>query len=84
MKIAKLITSNGLQIEKPEAIDGSISWELREAKAYAWCLDGKKCIAELISARIVFVNAHGIRIEGFEPIDLDGLRVRAQSWHCSF
>lgn len=83
MKICKLMTDDGRQIDKPETVEGSVSFSARDGKAQAWGADGRTLLAELAGARVAWIEAAGIRIEGLEPIDIDGTRFRAQAWHIS-
>ncbi|TXI24205.1 MAG: hypothetical protein E6Q67_03020 [Roseateles sp.] len=81
MKFAKLMTDDGQQIAKPEAVEGSVSFQAKEGKAMAFGGDGRTVLAELVGARVAWIEAGGIRIEGLEPLDLEGTRYRAQVWH---
>ena len=76
--------SKGRQIAEPKAVDGSVSWTLTDGKAHAWAGDGKTLLAEMTGARVVWIGAAGVRIEGLEAIDLCGTRFRAQSWQLIF
>ena len=79
MKFSKLMTSDGRQIANPEQVEGSVSYQSKEGKAIAFGADGRTVLAELEGARVVWIEAGGIRLEGMEPID--GTRFRAQAWH---
>lgn len=81
MKFAKLMTDDGQQIPKPESVEGSVSFQAKDGKAMAFGVDGRTVLAELVGARVAWIEAGGIRIEGLEPIDLEGTRFRAQAWH---
>ena len=84
MKFAKLIDEKGGQIDHPKAVDGSVSWTLTDGQAHAWAADGKTLLAEMSGARVVWIGATGVRIEGLEPINLGGSRFRAQAWQLIF
>lgn len=84
MQFAKLMDKAGRQIARPEAVTGSVSWNLTSGQAHAWDADGKKCLAEMVGARVVWVAAVGIRLEGLEPIDMEGTKFRAQAWQVIF
>jgi len=84
MRFAKLIDTKGRQISDPVAIEGSLSFDAKTGEAHAWDETGKIMLAELTGARVVWVGAKGIRIDGLEPIDLNKQTFRAQSWHFSF
>lgn len=84
MKFAKLMNKSGGQIDAPEAQDGSVSFDQRDGKAYAWGADGKTLLAELVGARVVWIGAAGLRLEGLEPIDLSATKYRAQAWQLIF
>ncbi|KAF1003871.1 MAG: hypothetical protein GAK28_04334 [Luteibacter sp.] len=84
MKFCKLMSDLGEQITQPEPVAGSVSFDARDGKAHAWGNDGKTLLAELVGARVVWIGAAGMRLEGLEPIDLDSKRFRAQSWQVIF
>lgn len=84
MKFAKLMTNSGTQIAAPLPHEGSVSFDLKDGKAHAWAADGKTLLAELVGARVVWIGAAGLRIEGLEPIDLKGVKFRAQAWQLIF
>lgn len=84
MKFAKLMTKSGAQIAAPEALEGSVSFDQKDGKAHAWAADGKTVLAELVGARVVWIGAAGLRIEGLEPIDLNSTKFRAQAWQLIF
>lgn len=81
MKFAKLMTDDGRQITKPEAVEGSVSYQSKDGKAMAFGADGRTVLAELAGVRVAWIEAGGIRLEGMEPIDIEGTRFRAQAWH---
>ncbi|MEJ6003867.1 hypothetical protein [Paucibacter soli] len=81
MKFCKLMTDDGSQVANPEAVAGSVSFSAKDGKAQAWGADGRTLLAELVGARVAWIEAGGIRIEGLEPVDLEGARFRAQAWH---
>jgi hypothetical protein len=84
MKFAKLMDDKGRQIKEPTAVEGSVSWTAAEGVAHAWAADGKTLLAEMTGARVVWMGAAGVRLEGLEPIDLGGTRFRAQAWQLIF
>lgn len=75
------MTADGRSIDKPESIEGSVSFSARDGKAQAWGADGRTMLAEMVGVRVVWIEASGTRLEGLEPIDLGGSRYRAQAWH---
>lgn len=84
MRIHKLLDNKGKEIKKPMGVDGSVSFAAHEGIVRAWDESGKKLLEELRGARIVWMSAIGMRIEGFEPCGLDGERVVAMSWQVNF
>lgn len=64
MQFAKLMDDEGRQIQRPRAVDGSVSWSIAEGKAHAWAADGKTLLAELAGAWVVWLGATGLRVEG--------------------
>lgn len=81
MRIAKLMTDTGEQIADPVPVLGSVSFQARDGKAMAFGADGRVVLAEMVGARVVWIEAGGIRIEGLEPADESRSRFRAQAWH---
>jgi hypothetical protein len=84
MEFAKLMDAKGCQIAKPKTIPGSVSFDSTTGEAHAWSEDGKKCLAEMKSARVVWIGAPGMRLEGHEPVDLSGLKFRLMQWQVLF
>lgn len=84
MKFAKLMTEAGVQVTSPKTEEGSVSFDQREGRAQAWAADGRTLLGEMMGARVVWIGATGLRIEGLEPIDLDATRFRAQAWQLIF
>ena len=84
MKFAKLMTKTGAQIAAPKAEHGSVSFDQKDGKAQAWGPDGTSLLAELVGARVVWIGAAGLRIEGQEPIDMNATKFRAQAWQLIF
>lgn len=74
MRFAKLITDDGRQIEQPKTTDGSVSLNANDGRAQAWAADGRTLLAELAGARVVWIGAAGLRLEGLEPIHLQRTR----------
>lgn len=84
MKITKLYDKNGKLIKNPSSIDGSISWQSKSGEAYAFGVDGKKLIAELQNAMVIWIEVNGLRIRGAEPVDINATKFILQEWHVSF
>lgn len=84
MQFAKLIDKNGHNIQKPKAIEGSVSYDLSSGKAHAWAADGKTLLAEMVGVRVVWITAVGIRLEGQEPYDIQGTKFKLQAWQLRF
>lgn len=81
MKFAKLLDPTGLPIREPEAVAGSVSFDAREGVAQAWDADGKVMLAEMVKARVVWMGAAGVRLEGMEPFEgRDCAQFRAMEW----
>lgn len=84
MKFAKLLDDKGGQISKPKAVLGSVSFDGKTGDAYAWAEDGKTVLAEMKLARVVWIGSTGMRLEGHEPIGLNGLKFRLMQWQIIF
>ncbi len=85
MKFAKLLDDAGRPIREPLAVPGSVSFDAREAVAQAWSEDGRTLIAEIVKARVVWIGAAGVRLEGMEPYEgKDGTQYRAMEWQQIF
>jgi hypothetical protein len=84
MKFARLMTKAGAEIASPTPEDGSVSFDQKDGRAHAWAADGTTLIAELVGARVVWIGAAGLRIEGLEPIDMEATKFRAQAWPLIF
>lgn len=84
MKFAKLMSDEGVYIAEPVAQEGSISFDQKDGKAFAWGADGRTLLAEMVGARIVWIAAAGVRLEGLEPADLGAKTFRAQAWQLIF
>ncbi len=81
MKVAKLLDDSGRPIQVPIAVPGSVSFDAREGVAQAWTDEGRRLYAELVKARVVWMGAAGIRLEGMEPFEgPDGTCFRAMEW----
>jgi len=81
MKVAKLLDDFGRPIRDPEAVPGSVSFDAREGVAQAWTEDGQRLVAEMVKARVVWMGATGVRLEGMEPFEgPDGTLYRAMEW----
>ena len=81
MKFAKLLDQDGLPIRDPVAMLGSVSFDAREGVAQAWAADGQTMVAEMVKARVVWIGAAGIRLEGMEPYEgAKGTKYRAMEW----
>lgn len=48
MQFAKLMGDDGRQVERPTAMEGSVSWSIAEGKTHAWAADSKTLLAELV------------------------------------
>lgn len=79
---AKLMDETGAQIEEPTSVIGSVSFDGKTGDAYAWADDGKTMLAEMKCARVVWIEAVGIRLEGHEPVGSD--RFRLMQWQVIF
>lgn len=82
MKFAKLLDDAGAPLRDPVAVQGSVSFDAREGVAQAWAADGRTLIAEMVKARVVWMGATGVRLEGMEPVD--GRRYRAMEWQLAY
>lgn len=81
MKVAKLLDDDGRPIQKPIAVPASVSFNASDGLAQAWATDGRTLIAEMVKARVVWMGASGIRIEGMEPFaGPAGTQYRAMEW----
>lgn len=85
MKFAKLLDETGVPVQNPLAMPATLSFDAKEALAQAWAADGRTLLAEMHCARVVWISATGIRLEGMEPVkDAKGQRYRAMSWQQIF
>ena len=85
MKFTKLLDETGAPIQRPLAVSAIISLDAKEALAQAWAYDGRTLLAEMHCARVVWIGATGIRLEGMEPVeDVTGQRYRAMVWQQIF
>lgn len=84
MQFAKLIDEKGRQIASPVAVEGSVSWDIKSGEARAWGADGKTLLAEMNNARVIWIGAAGIRLEGMEPLDMASTRFRLMQWQVIF
>jgi len=81
MKFAKLLDDAGRQVREPVAVPGSVSFDAREGVAQAWDEDGRALIAVMVKARVVWMGAAGVRLEGMEPVEgPGGTQYRAMEW----
>lgn len=81
MKVVKLLDDTGRPVREPAAVPGSVSFDAREGVAQAWAEDGRTLIAEMVKARVVWMGAAGVRLEGMEPFEgTEGTRYRAMEW----
>jgi hypothetical protein len=81
MKFAKLIDPEGCPVEAPEAVPGSVSFDARDGMAQAWAPDGRTLLAQMVKARVVWMGAAGVRLEGMEPFEgPKGTQYRAMEW----
>lgn len=84
MEFAKLIDDKGRQIARPQAIPGSVSFDAARGEAEAWAEDGKTLLAEMISARVIWIGAAGLRLEGHEPVGTEPQSFRLMQWQLIF
>ncbi len=85
MKFAKLLDAQGRPIERPKTVPGSVSFNAREGVAHAWGADGKTLLAEMVKARVEWIGAAGLRLEGMEPFEgPKGTQYRAMEWSLVF
>jgi len=84
VQFAKIMDKKGRQIARPMACDGSVSWDATNGVAQAWGADGKTLLAEMRNARVIWIGAAGIRMEGHEPIDMLASRYRLMQWQVIF
>lgn len=81
MKVAKLLDESGRPLREPVAVPGSVSFDAREGVAQAWDLGGRTLIAEMVKARVVWMGASGMRLEGMETFEgPGGTCYRAMEW----
>lgn len=81
MKFAKLLDEAGRRVREPLAVPASVSFDAREGVAQAWGDDGKRLLAEMVKARVVWIGAAGARIEGMETFEgPGGTQFRAMEW----
>lgn len=85
MKFAKLLDAKGRTIERPKAVPGSVSFNAREGVAQVWGADGQTLLAEMVKARVEWIGAAGMRLEGMEPFEgPKGTQYRAMEWSLVF
>lgn len=85
MKFAKLLSDDGSRLPSPDAVDSTVSFDVRDGVAQAWGPDGKTMLANLVSARVSWIGPKGMRIEGMEPFDRGQItHFRAMQWQVSF
>lgn len=81
MKFAKLLDDAGRPVREPAAVPGSVSFDAREGVAQARAEDGRTLIAQMIKARVAWIGATGVRLEGMEPFEgPEGTQYRAMEW----
>lgn len=81
MQVAKLLDESGFPIENPVAVEGTVSFDVRDGNAQAWGDDGRKLVAEMVSARVLWMGAAGLRMEGMERFQgPKGTQYRAMQW----
>lgn len=85
MKFAKLLDDSGRTLREPVAVPGSVSFKASDGVAQAWGDDGRTLHAEMVKARVAWIGAAGLRLEGMEPFEgPDGTRYRAMEWQLIF
>lgn len=85
MKFAKLFEASGKPLHEPVALSGSVSFDARTGEAHAWAEDGVTMLGTMVKARVVWIGATGMRLEGMEPFDgPKTTHFRAMEWHFSW
>lgn len=84
MKFAKLLDEAGAHVQEPLAVPATLSFDAKEGLAQAWADDGRTLLAEMHCARVVWIGATGIRLEGMEPVEDATGRYRAMAWQQIF
>lgn len=84
MKFSKLLSDDGTPIQDPESVDGSVSFDAKDGTAQAWTSDGKTLLATMVKARVAWIGARGMRLEGMEPFGGHLTRYRAMEWQVIF
>lgn len=81
MQVAKLLDERGRPVREPVSFSGSVSFDAREGVAQAWDAEGRTLVAEMVKARVVWIGAKGLRLEGMEPFEgPEGIQYRAMEW----
>ena len=82
MKFAKLLDDDGQPLRDGEVVEAQVSFNAREGIAQAFAPGQRAPIAEMVKARVVWMEAAGVRLEGMEPyVGEDGRqRYRAMEW----
>lgn len=85
MHFTKLLTKDGAPVTTPEAVEGSVSFDAKDGVAQAWAADGKSMLASMDKARVAWIGAKGMRLEGMEPFERGQLtHYRAMEWQVIF
>lgn len=85
LKFAKLLDSRGMPIREPGTVPGSVSFDARTGEAQAWAADGVTLLASMVKARVLWIGAAGMRLEGMEPFEgPTTTHYRAMEWHFAF
>lgn len=84
VKFAKLFDDKGMPIRDPEGVPGSVSFDARTGEAQAWSEDGVTLLASMVKARVAWIGAAGMRMEGMEPFERAVTHFRAMEWHVAF
>ncbi len=80
MMFAKLMNTQGGRIDRPTAVEASISYTAKDGRAFAFAADGKTLIAEMEGARVDWIAAGGVRLVGLEPINMEKTKFRPMEW----
>lgn len=84
-KFAKLFGPKGEVLASPQPVAGSVSFDARTGEAHAWAEDGRTCLGQMVKARVSWIGAAGLRLEGMEPHEgSSGVTFRAMEWQLIF
>ena len=77
-QFTRLLDGVGAELPKP-ASAGVVELSFNAGEGKAQVFSGRDCLAELEDARIVWIEAGGIRLHGVERISAN--QVQYQRWH---